>query len=308
MEVIVVDDHSEDNTTAVFNQTVKDFNNSGRSFQCITNKGTGKKAALSTGIAHASGSIILTTDADCRVPKTWISKTIEQFEESTHMLVGAVRISGTGFIDRLQQLEFASLIASGAASLANNLPTMANGANLAFRKSSFEAVKGYAGNAHIPSGDDEFLLRKMHQAFPDGVRFNAAPDAVVSTQGQESLSAFIQQRIRWASKWNLHPSIFSKSLALLVFMFQVSFLLSPWLMVGGWLSWPLGLALLTLKALGEAIFFLPVLRYLRINFYVPAFLFLQFIYPLYVVGIGLLANALGYRWKGRRYGSSQSAD
>lgn len=304
-EVIVVDDLSDDNSSEVFNNWLTNHKVKPGFCRLFANKGMGKKAALAQAIAEAQGEIILTTDADCRLPSTWISATVQRFNEKTQLLVGPVRMKASSFTDRLQQLEFASLIGSGAATLGWQLPTMANGANLAFRKSAFSAVDGYEGNIHIVSGDDEFLMRKIESYFPGSISFNHDSRAVVETNAHQHLKSFVNQRIRWSSKWALHQTYFSKLLALLVFSVQTVFLLSPWLVLAGYLDAWLFVALFLAKAVGEYYFFAPVLRQIQVLFNLPAFITLQFIYPYYVTTIGLLANVAGYQWKGRGYKSSK---
>lgn len=266
---------------------------------CTTQKG--KKAALTLGIVHAKGEIILTTDADCRIKPEWIQTMVNQFNEHTMMVTGAVELSASTFFEKLQQVEFASLIASGAATLGWSRPSMANGANLAFRKSAFEAVDGYMGNQHIPSGDDEFLLRKIHQRFPNALVFCANVHAVVKTQAVGTLRDFIQQRLRWAGKWRLHSGVFSKALAVAVFLFQLTFLVVPWLWLFGYMESNTSLLLLASKVFVEYLFFHPVIHKLKLSFSWLAFLLLQFIYPYYVVAVGLLANGGKYTWKGRTF-------
>src|SRR5215204_1224255 len=70
-EVIVVDDHSTDNTAVVVNSY---------SFAKLIklefyNINSYKKKAIETGIVAASGDLIVTTDADCIAPANWL-KTI----------------------------------------------------------------------------------------------------------------------------------------------------------------------------------------------------------------------------------------
>ena len=93
-------------------------------------------------------------------------------------------------------------------------------ANLAFRKSAFVEVDGYAGNMDIPSGDDEFLMRKISGRFPGSIRFLNSADAVVSTRPQESVGAFFAQRLRWAAKWKYNPSVSTVALAFFILIFQ----------------------------------------------------------------------------------------
>ena len=48
---------------------------------------------------------------------------------------------------------------------------MCNGANIAYTKKIFEEVNGFKGNEHIASGDDEFLMHKIFEKYPDKVLF-----------------------------------------------------------------------------------------------------------------------------------------
>src|SRR6185503_11374530 len=78
-EVIVVDDHSTDNTSAIA---------AGFSFVKLIklqfdNINSYKKKAIETGIAAASGELIVITDADCIVQPGWL-KTIASFKEKTN--------------------------------------------------------------------------------------------------------------------------------------------------------------------------------------------------------------------------------
>src|SRR5438552_3703884 len=62
-EVIVVDDHSTDNT----GQIVRSQNNQKMKLIHLSGSSAGKKAAISEGIKNAKGKLIITTDADCTV-------------------------------------------------------------------------------------------------------------------------------------------------------------------------------------------------------------------------------------------------
>ena len=77
----------------------------------------------------------------------------------------------TSPFDALQTVEFASLIGSGACTMALGHPTMCNGANLCYEKRVFTEVGGFAGVDHLASGDDEFLMHKIAARHPTGVQF-----------------------------------------------------------------------------------------------------------------------------------------
>lgn len=292
-EVIVVNDQSEDETIWVVTQFGM------RNLKVIHNKGKGKKSAITTGVRHARGSVIVTTDADCSVSNQWLRAIHAHFHDPAVMMVfGGVRMVGEDtFLDALQSLEFSSLIGSGASAAALGTPVLCNGANLAFRKRAFSEVDGYEGNFHTPSGDDEFLMRKINARYKTGVRFVNDPSSVVTTQTQGDVNAFFNQRVRWASKWRYNSSLLSKGLAVLVVLFQVVFIIN-WFLI----FTPLilqALFLLAIKIILEAAFLLQVCRFLRTRWNWLAFLSLQILYPLYTIIVSLASFVVPFQWKNR---------
>ncbi|MEX2235806.1 MAG: glycosyltransferase, partial [Cyclobacteriaceae bacterium] len=179
-EIIVVNDDSEDETLWMVSRFKM------KNLRVLHNNGKGKKAAISTGIRSAKGSIVVTTDADCSVSPQWLTHIREQFRNPrTMMAFGGVRMEGSSsFFDCLQAMEFSSLIGSGASTAALGVPTLCNGANLAFRKKAFTEVKGYDDNINIPSGDDEFFMRKIQKCHPGSIHFMNSPETVVATRSQ----------------------------------------------------------------------------------------------------------------------------
>lgn len=292
-EIIVVNDDSEDETLWMVSRF--DMKN----LQAIHNKGKGKKEAITTGVRAARGGIIVVTDADCSVSPEWLKMIRAHFTDPRVRIVfGGVRMQGDdSFFHALQAIEFSSLVGTGAATAALGFPTLCNGANLAFRKKAFTAVKGYEGNLHIPSGDDEFLMRKIQKVTPGSVRFMNEPAAVVTTRSQADWEAFFNQRVRWASKWRYNSSRLSQVTAVLVVFFQVAFVVN-WF----FLLTPLilqALFLMAVKMILEAALLLQVCRFLGTPWNWLAFFALQFLYPFYVIGVSGASFFRPFRWKNR---------
>jgi|SRR5688572_893750 len=296
-ELIIVDDHSMDNTAEVVSQ----FTQGNPTITLLTNHNQGKKEALTLGIQRAKGTIIVTTDADCRIPITWLQAILTFFDRSeTQLVFGGVRIMASSFFSSLQAHEFMSLIGTSAASAAFGTPTMCNGANLAFRKKAFETVKGYTDNMLIPSGDDEFLMQKIALRYPDSVRFAWHPQAVVATLPAVNLSEFINQRIRWAGKWRHSLSATTKMLAVFIFSFHVAVLVLPVAIFAGYISLSLGIFLGLSKVFFEAIFLRKISTFLSVRWRWSDFFILQLLYSLYAVSIGLMSNFSTFHWKDRK--------
>lgn len=300
-EIIFVDDHSIDRTQQIISDWITDNPQIGCRY--LQGVGMGKKNALTEAIQNAKGELILTTDADCVLPADWISRMAVSFDKGTTMVIGLVKIrQEKSLFSKLQALEFSSLMGSGIALQSIGFPVMCNGASLAFRKKSFETVNGYEGNLHIPSGDDEFLMRKLKKQFPGSIQ-SVLGTSVVTTRHQLSLKNFIHQRLRWAGKWQANESITTKLLAVFILIFQLTFIVTLLFLVQG--KFLVGaVPLVSMKCLLEGYFLYKVSRTLHQNFSITSFLLLQLIYPIYVVTIGIAAQLLDYEWKGRMNSSS----
>jgi cellulose synthase/poly-beta-1,6-N-acetylglucosamine synthase-like glycosyltransferase len=291
-EVIIVDDHSTDDSVERCNGQLENL-----TVLSLSEGENGKKAALTQGICAAKGEIIATTDADCLLPADWLTIFNNVFQDDRIKLAaGMVAIKGgTNYFSQWQAMEFASVMGTGVAAFGLNKPLMCNGANLSFRKEAFWQVKGYEGNDHIASGDDEFLMRKIQDKFPHSVQM---ANAIVVTQPQVSLKDFLDQRIRWASKWKGNPSITAKLLAAFILLLQASWIFL-FLSFLSDLSNTLLLIVMT-KLTVDLLFLWPVFRLMKIKFRPLPLLGLQFLYPFYVIFVGLLAPWKSYRWKDRK--------
>lgn len=297
-EVIVINDHSTDDTETVFNTLALPA-----SFKFINlQNGSSKKAALTLGVSEAKFNWIATTDGDCRVSGNWLRAFTEVADNQTVLAAAPVAFWPVqSFFDEMQAVEFASLIATAAAGVAAGQPSMANGANLFYNKAAYLSVGGFAGNKQIASGDDVFLLHSLSQKYPRGIRFVKSKEATVHTKPSKSLASFARQRLRWAAKWKHYKQASAKGLALTVFGVHAAWLSLPLL---AWLGvlplWFLVIAFVT-KAGAEGLLLRRVLIDTGQKFYIKAFLCWQLLYSLYAVGFGLAANFVSsVHWKGQK--------
>jgi biofilm PGA synthesis N-glycosyltransferase PgaC len=297
-EVILVNDHSGDATLANVSMFTRDI-----PFIRVLDLPeavTGKKSALLFGIKNAKFEIIATTDADCRFSKNWLSCIASYYnEEANKLVIGGVKLAGgRSFFARLQKTEFISLVGTTAAAIGLGHPVTCNGANLSFRKEVFFEVNGYDDNLSIASGDDEFLMRKVHARYPNGIRFLNYYEAVVSSKPQPTLSALFNQRLRWAGKWRHNSDRYTQLLAVFIFVAQVSFVA---IISRNIFSISSGIEYLVLKIFLEGVFLIWVGRFIDRPIDVLSFLVLQILYPLYVITIGVSSFFLPYTWKERNY-------
>ncbi|GAB3884672.1 glycosyltransferase [Spirosoma agri] len=302
-EVIVADDSSTDQTLAIVQDYARQATFLLRPL-ALANERTAspKKRAITQSIAVAQGTLIITTDGDCRVGPDWLASFASFYQKTGfNVLSGPVTFTtNQALTDSLQTVEFASLIGSGACTMALGRPTMCNGANLCYEKAAFVEVGGFAGVDQLASGDDEFLMHKIAARYPAGIGFLKSAEAIVTTQPHRTWSAFYNQRKRWASKWRMYQNWGPTVLAVFVFLSNAA----PVLAVLGWLLGFLNgnatLIVVALKVVPEFLFLRQVLVFLQKKSSVATIPLTQLIYPFYVVFFGLVAQGKGYHWKGRK--------
>lgn len=305
IELIVVDDHSEDNTAAIAQAAGQDIVKVVSLKDLLTDAdavNAYKKRALGAGIKASSGTLIVTTDADCIAPPNWLRLLAAcQEQYGAAMIIGPVAYSSSSsLLDVFQSLDFSTMQGITAASHALRLGGMANGANLAFTRAAFDAVDGYSGTEHLASGDDYLLLNKMQQAFPEQIAYLKSPDAIVTTTPQPDWSSFLQQRVRWASKSGKYSDHRLTSILMMVYAFNVAFLVLA--IAGFWDArlWLAGAAMLVIKTVFELILLYPVARFFGKQRELSLFPLLQPLHIMYIIMAGFLGMRGGYQWKGRR--------
>ena len=252
-----------------------------------------KKRAIQKSIEISSGELIVTTDGDCRVSENWLVAIEQNFKTTNAKLVSSPVsfINEESLWNSAQIIEFASLIGSGACAMYLKQPNMCNGANIAYTREVFEEVGGFSGNEHLASGDDEFLMHKIAQKYPDKVVFNHDKDAIVLTNAQPDWKHFYQQRRRWASKWKYYKDWKVSALAIFIFIVNLGVI---------WSLFTLNYTNLLLKFLFEFVFLSLIIRFLGHRDKIKYIPIIQLFYPFYVVFFGLIAQGKGYRWKGRK--------
>ena len=300
-EVIVVDDGSSDRTLEI----AEGMRARWPEMRVVRNAGEGKKAAITTGVGAAAHEVIVLTDADARCgPGRLRAIASAMREQEVDLLILPVWTEGLGMLGALQSIEQAALLGMSMGSALNGSPSLAYGANLAFKRTAFQEVGGY-GSDRFASGDDLFLLRRMQAR---GKRIGALlnHEALVTTEATSTWGAFFAQRLRWAGKMRgaIGAMSFFGALALalpwvllyvtlrfdlLISMgqngfYQLLLLASAWLL---WLLPPLGLVRDVQQTLG-------------IQSRVLSNFFALIAFSVYAPLIAVLSLLIRPKWKGRR--------
>ena len=188
LEVIVVDDGSEDGTAEIVDALQLPR------VQVVRQVNQGKAVALNTGIAHASADILVMVDGDTVFQTDTVRWLVQPFQDGR---VGAV--SGNtkvgnrkGLLGRWQHLEYVVgfNLDRRMYDLLMCMPTVP-GAIGAFRREALAAVGGVSTDT---LAEDTDLTMAVNRA---GYRVVYEQRALAWTEAPSSLSALWRQRYRW---------------------------------------------------------------------------------------------------------------
>lgn len=203
-EVILVDDHSEDDTRALAESytagaphlrvlSLADLGDAGA---------TGKQHALDLGIRQSRGEIIASTDADCVPPPTWLRALTSCFKPDTGVVVGFsvldARKDRGGLFVKLQSLELLGIFAAFAGGLAWRLAMGCTGNNLAYRRAAYEELGGFM-KMGFTVAEDNMFVQWVDRHTEWQIEVAHAAESLVWTRPMPTYPAFLEQRLRWSS-------------------------------------------------------------------------------------------------------------
>jgi cellulose synthase/poly-beta-1,6-N-acetylglucosamine synthase-like glycosyltransferase len=300
-EIMVIDDFSEDATA----QIVQNMQLTHANLRLISladyyqpgEMNSFKKKAIEKAVSMSKGDWIVTTDADCMVPKHWLSLYNAYIQKNNPVFVAApvMFIKEQGILNQFQVLDFLALQGITAAAVGAGKHSMSNGANLAFEKSAFIAVGGYQGVDQIASGDDMFLMHKMKVTLSNRVGYLFHPGAIVWTKAMNSWKGFLMQRIRWSSKARYYDDKSIFWVLVLVYLYNLSLLV---LLFTGYYYY--ALVSIALKVCFELLFLVPVAQYFQLSRELRYFPLYQPLHIVYTLVAGCFGQIKTYTWKGRR--------
>ncbi|NNE26868.1 MAG: glycosyltransferase [Saprospiraceae bacterium] len=296
LEIIVIDDHSTDNTTSI----VKEIDHPIIRLIDLSHFGTkgSKKLAVDTGVNAAKGNYIIQTDADCTVTPGYIkslASLIQQYD--IDLLAGSVKFEHSkNLFEHFQSLDMCGMMALTKAGIESNRWYLANGANLVYKKSlACDLDKSFA------SGDDVSRINQFAIIENCALHFSNDPNLTVSTSPEKTMQTFIPQRLRWGTK-NKHTTN-----PVILGIMGLVFFQSLWFYIHIMACAVFGP--IALLALGLHFFIKMTMDYLlleastkqygladSLKYFLPAWVIQQ----LYISLLGIASLLMDkYRWKGR---------
>lgn len=304
-EVIFVDDASEDNSAEIL-KTLIERQYESIETRVIQNKrisNSPKKDAITTAVTHVKYEWIITTDADCIVPKFWLDSfnVLIQSKNPNCIVAPVTYLQKKAFINRFQTLDMMSLQGATIGGFGLNFPFLCNGANFGYKTSIFKEVKGFEGNDSIASGDDIFLLEKIVKKYPNTVKYLKTDKAIVYTSAQPNWNTLISQRIRWAAKTSNYTNWFGKFTGVIVFVMNFLILALLFVSIFGIFDIKIWTGILIFKMTIDVFLLRKASEFFNQKNALSNFLSCFIIYPFFSVYVAILSFFKGYQWKGRYF-------
>jgi cellulose synthase/poly-beta-1,6-N-acetylglucosamine synthase-like glycosyltransferase len=191
LEVIVVDDGSQDRTAAV----VRNRFGSDRRVVLLSTANSGKANALNAGLKLSRGEIVVALDADTQFQADTIARLVRWFsDEKVGAVAGNAKVGNrTNMVTRWQALEYivAQNLERRALAALGTL-TVIPGAVGAWRRSALLALGGFQSDTLAE--DQDLTIGMQEHGFQ--VRFDSS--AIAWTEAPSTFRALAKQRFRWA--------------------------------------------------------------------------------------------------------------
>ncbi len=303
-EILFIDDASEDDSVEIIHGFITQHHTlSIENKKNIRVTNSPKKDAITTAIYSAKNEWIITTDADCIVPKLWL-KTLDAFiqKHNLEMIIAPVTYSVSNiFFEQFQLLDFLSLQSATIAGFGIGKPFLCNGANLTYKKEEFKLLKGFEGNTNIASGDDIFLMEKFLIKHPKKVMCLKSLNALVSTKPQDSVANLIQQRLRWAAKTASYNNSFGKIVGLVVLSMNVIIISVALLSFLNVIKLKYLILIFVLKFFLDLFLIRKSVHFFNQKLNIKSYIISSFLYPFFSFYIAVKSMFFGFKWKERPF-------
>lgn len=305
-ELILVNDHSTDGSVNIVLDLKKTSEISITLIELV-GEVSGKKAALEAGFNASKGDIIIQTDADVVFDRNWIREHVNAHRFNQSLLVcGAVGLTGkNNFFHRVQMLEMDALMISTKLTIDALKPVMCNAANLSFKRELLSDVFDSYRNYKSSSGDDVFLLQLIKTKYgAHRISFMDLKESIVETEPISKIKELICQRSRWAKKSKEYKDVFALYFTSTIVLANISMLALglygvfldsfQWILlvfIPFLLKWFTDLSLIYFyKRLNQKAFDI---------YWLFDSLFIEIVYPFYILIVGLNVLFSKQMWKGR---------
>lgn len=207
-EVLIVDDHSQDDTYELLCDLKLVYRNL-KIIRLIDPHIAyiGKKFPLSVGINAASNPMLLLTDADCcpSGPK-WIREVVGSYSNDTEIVLGYGKFyRRRGFLNKLIRFDTMQIAMYYLSAALCGFPYMGVGRNLSYKTRVFQKSDGFIKHLHLPSGDDDLFISSV--ANKKNCNIVVKPESFTFSHSKRSFLAYwIQKRRHLTTGMHYRPT------------------------------------------------------------------------------------------------------
>jgi 1,2-diacylglycerol 3-beta-glucosyltransferase len=156
----------------------------------------GKTNAIAQGMNTAKGELVLFTDADCRVPPSWVKETVKYFGDDTGIVGGFTLLNANRSFEGIQALDWLFLFGLASATSGLKIPLTAVGNNLAVRMRAYKEVGGYE-NIPFSVTEDYALVQAIIQRTKYKLQFPIESNCLIQSSACKSWEQLYRQKKRW---------------------------------------------------------------------------------------------------------------
>lgn len=294
LEILIGNDASDDKTDMLAQEYIQDKTQ----FKLINiceNLGTarGKANVLAQLAREAHGEFFCITDADIRVPQSWIRALYGAWQPGYGTINGVTIVRQGRWLANVQAIDWIYAFSQVRLLSKHRIPISAVGNNMLISREAYESTGGYENLPFSLTEDFELFRHTLRKGWK--YKNLLQQEVLALTEGQPDLQAFLSQRKRWMTGAMQVPLFALALLGLHGVFFPLlvaAMLLNPMAATVCWivkilLDYPF--TRLALRKVGHTEY----MRYFAIHQLLgPPLLLLQVV-NFYLPG--------GIRWKGRSY-------
>lgn len=301
-EVIIADDRSTDKTSEIIASFCTRYKNFHSVRLARGEKFVPKKTALIKAITLAKGEFIVSTDADCEQPHTWISALNNLITDEIGMVIGHTKYPRPNNLGQgIDALDYFSQRALGVAFVGLGSVYTCTASNFAYRKSIILENLHDFNQLKTRPAEDNFILFCVYKNSSYKIAIADSPDSYVTTNGAQDFSHFLDQRFRWAAYGG---NITSRGVKLFFIPFLLYYL-SFWVFLFAFIIVPKIFIYLVLsfisKLLVDFIFMVTATKSFHCSYLLKYFLPSSLIHLLLLPIIVIKGNLFSFNWKGQRF-------
>ncbi len=293
-EVLIGNDHSEDNTLAIIQQFIQDKPH----FSVFTiedqlGEARGKSNVLAQLSHKAEGDYFFITDADTQVPPSWIENMFEGFDDDIGIVTGVTTLSTTNWFHVFQQIDW--LYALSLVKVVSDIgfPVTSMGNNMAVKKEAYWQTGGYENLPFSITEDFQLFKKIIDKGW--GYKNLFHRQVLAFSLPVKHLTGLLYQRKRWMVGAMQLPFHF-----LLLLFLQALFYPLMLLLFFVDVDWTINIIIL--KAIIQTAFIIKAYRKLHLSIPVLSILLFEF-YSSFLSMLMLLFyfTPIKVKWKGRKY-------